>query len=435
MPKLTQVNVRSLQCPPGKKLVYLWDSAAPGLGVRASSGGVQAFVFRSRDSAKKQHIETLGRVAGMTLDQARTAANLKRAHVPDVTSTQEITVAFPTLHEAFETYVSTKAHCLKPGTITDYRKNFLCYLGKWQDRPMNSITSAEVIKFYQELLQRSKAKAAYAMRILSFIYNLQIDVYGYPHKNPVVALKAQRLVEPVAPRERRIPAGDLPVWWSALETLDADPKDYLKIGLLLGFRRKTLLTLRWDLLDLERRQYRLLAETEGNKARETLDYPIGPYTAEILKKRKASASPGNEWIFPGGFGRKDSHAQGFEKSFIGLRKRTGVRVSPHDLRRTRATVAYNMGLNTITLKRLLTHRLDHAPAGEEVTGGYSISDTESLRPHVETVERMILQLAGATLPEYRLKMIMGAEPGEEPLDEIWVDLNQLLTPPNGTSQN
>lgn len=430
MPKLTQVNVRSLQCPPGKKLEYLWDSAVPGLGVRASSGGVLAFVYRSRDAAKKQHIETLGRVVTMTLEQARAAANLKRAHIPEPVPGRQAPVQFSTLHEAFEAYVSTKSHRLKPATITDYRKNFLCYLGEWQDRPIDTITSAEVIKLYQSLLQRSKAKASYAMRILSFIYNLQIDVYEYPHKNPVVALKAQRLVEPVAPRERRIPAGDLPVWWAALETLDPDPRDYLKIGLLLGFRRKTLLTLRWDLLDLERRQYRLLAETEGNKARETLDYPIGPYTAAILRKRKANADPSSEWIFPGGSGRKDSHAQGFEKSFLGLRKRTGVRVSPHDLRRTRATVANNMGLNTITLKRLLTHRLDKAPAGEEVTGGYSISDTESLRPHVETVERMILQLAGATLPEYRLKMIMGAEPGEEPLDEIWVDLNQLLTPPN-----
>ena len=59
MVRLTQANVRSLQCPPGKKLTYLWDSAIAGLGVRAAAGGVlkdgaarmlsaQVIVFRCR---------------------------------------------------------------------------------------------------------------------------------------------------------------------------------------------------------------------------------------------------------------------------------------------------------------------------------------------------------------------------------------------------
>jgi integrase len=351
----------------------------------------------------------------MTLDQARNVAVVRRAGLSPVVPTNVAAgpsvPVYPTLGQAFEEYLQMKSHRLKSSTLKDYRINFDRYLKEWQDCPLNQVTSARLLSFYQSLAERSLAKANYALRIISFIYNMQIVMNDYPHKNPVLPIIAQKLIKPLQACQRLIPAGNLAAWWPALEQLDRAPRDYIKLALLLGFRRSTLLTLRWDLLELDTRQYPFTEDTAGNKSKERIGYPLGPYATDLLLQRKSEISEDSVWVFPGQGGRRGGHAAGFEGSFNTLHELTGIRISPHDLRRTRATIAGTLGLNTITLKRLLTHKLAAAPVDAQVTGDYTISTTESLRPHVEAVERLILQTAGATLPLYRLKTIMGAEPG------------------------
>ena len=47
--KLTAGRIREFTCPPDKAQVFLWDTEAPGLAVRATPGSeLRAFIFQSR---------------------------------------------------------------------------------------------------------------------------------------------------------------------------------------------------------------------------------------------------------------------------------------------------------------------------------------------------------------------------------------------------
>ena len=50
--KLTAPKVEAFECPRGKDQAFLWDSDAPGLGLRVTAGGAKAFIFQSRFDGK-----------------------------------------------------------------------------------------------------------------------------------------------------------------------------------------------------------------------------------------------------------------------------------------------------------------------------------------------------------------------------------------------
>ena len=69
MAKFTNHSIEKLKCPRLKPLVYLWDPATPGLGVRCTNNGVKSFVLRYR-LAGRQRIKTIGRVKAMDISKA-----------------------------------------------------------------------------------------------------------------------------------------------------------------------------------------------------------------------------------------------------------------------------------------------------------------------------------------------------------------------------
>jgi len=65
----------------------------------------------------------------------------------------------------------------------------------------------------------------------------------------------------------------------------------------------------------------------------------------------------------------------------------------HDLRRTFATTAENIGVRGYTLKRLINHKTGAA----DVTGGYIVTDVESLREPMQTITDKLLSLTSGKL--------------------------------------
>ena len=68
---LTPGRISSFTCTDGQ--AFLWDSTAPGLGVRATPGGTKAFILQSRFASKAIRI-TIGDVGAITLAEARNEA-------------------------------------------------------------------------------------------------------------------------------------------------------------------------------------------------------------------------------------------------------------------------------------------------------------------------------------------------------------------------
>ena len=67
---------------------------------------------------------------------------------------------------------------------------------------------------------------------------------------------------------------------------------------------------------------------------------------------------------------------------------SGVKMTPHDLRRGVLTYLKNVGVDVFTRKRLVNHAV-----AEDITEGYTIHTLESLRQDVEKLADYILRLA------------------------------------------
>ena len=77
--KFTAPKVAGFKCPAGKPQAFLWDSTAPGLGLRATPAGKPAYVFQSEYQGKSLRI-TIGSPDAWSIPQAQEKAReLQRA--------------------------------------------------------------------------------------------------------------------------------------------------------------------------------------------------------------------------------------------------------------------------------------------------------------------------------------------------------------------
>jgi len=77
-----------------------------------------------------------------------------------------------------------------------------------------------------------------------------------------------------------------------------------------------------------------------------------------------------------------------------VRAKTGIAVSPHDLRRTFATVAESVDISPFALKALINHAL-----GADVTSGYIQITPERLREPAQRVCDKMMEMCGIAPPE------------------------------------
>ena len=72
-----------------------------------------------------------------------------------------------------------------------------------------------------------------------------------------------------------------------------------------------------------------------------------------------------------------------------IEKATGIHFTPHDLRRTFATIAESIDVPAYALKRLLNHA-----DGADVTAGYLVMTPERLREPMQRITDFVLKSAG-----------------------------------------
>ena len=111
--------------------------------------------------------------------------------------------------------------------------------------------------------------------------------------------------------------------------------------------------------------------------------PLGRYLWDLMRQRRRASD--SDWVFANPLtGNRiiDPHRQ-----IVNVVAKSGVAFSPHDLRRTFASIVSRLGdrLSYYTTKRLLNHRTS------DVTQGYVQFDIEQLRLAIQAVEDFVLQ--------------------------------------------
>lgn len=132
--------------------------------------------------------------------------------------------------------------------------------------------------------------------------------------------------------------------------------DHLKPAVLLslhtGLRRGELFKLKWENVDLERKNLTVAAET-SRKSGKTRHIPLNDSALAVLKRWKKQWSTVSPYVFHDAEGKP---FEGVETSFRGALKKAGItNFRWHDLRHTFASKLVMAGVNLNTVRELLGH--------------------------------------------------------------------------------
>ncbi|WP_035271447.1 tyrosine-type recombinase/integrase [Desulfonatronum thiodismutans] len=400
--RFTKSKIDSLPIPEKGDAVF-WDSEAKGFGLRVWSSGKKVFIYKTRIKGRQVKMN-IGTYGAMTLDAARKALTKLAGEIAigrdPVADRHEEKVTGVTLGQAVERYLEDRD--LKPRTVRDVL-DCMKRFSEWEGKPISAITRDIVARKHKELGKISHARANLAMRYLKAILNHASEAFAYPDgrpllpDNPVKILSVGKAWFHVGRKRTYLRHHELKPWIAAILSLGEAPEREpgtgnqhrkLKAGddladlfmtlLLTGLRRNEALGLKWADVDLKWQA--LTIPDPKNRQPHTL--PLGKHLFSILARRKKMSD--TDLVFEG---LDNCIRYGLAR----VEKETGIRVTPHDLRRTFSTIAESLDIPAYALKALLNHK-----TSGDVTAGYIQMTPDRLRAPMQKIEDFILAEAGLT---------------------------------------
>lgn len=447
---LTKTTIENLPFSPDKPM-NVWDARLTGFGVRISKTSKTYFVYsrvKGRLNSEGNNLdirESIGHFGIMRFDDARNRAKeiLEDAAIgitPDdrkferETSQKNRERLGISLSKALDEYLSWN-HQIKESTKGFYRLHINTYLADWLNRPIKEITTKEVEDRHKLLSQKivhapappykRKPKklenqpdspkkprertngpgvANGTMRALRAVINHILNIYPEINtKNPVRLTKQWNNLKD---RENFILPDKLPAWFRAVnESKHTSVRDVLLLLLFTGLRSKSeAFTLKWDDIDWSSR----IMTFVDTKNSTTLKLPMSTYVYDLLKQRKDAipaedVSDENEgdkksakpnYVFPAQ--SKSGHIVDIRDELQKINSIAGIKITPHDLRRTFTTYADDsLDISFLTIKALVNHETNKSK--KDVTAKYIKVEMYKRVRAIQAICDYILQTAQATI--------------------------------------
>jgi integrase len=427
--KFTAKSLRRLKVPhPSGKQALYWDTETPGFGILCS-GTSPIMTYVGRGSICGRGIRrTIERFDRISLAEARRRHTAMMLNLSSGIDPRAARASSATLGQALELYLNARQD-LKPRSKEEYRAIVTRHLKVWLNTQLKSITRDMVEKRHRQIAEevekhhvaaakeaasrhlsraeraedqwpverhRARWKAAQerkpysgyatansAMRALRAIWNFMAERNADLPANPVTLRKQWH---PVEPRTRLLRADDLPKFYAALAMLPNQiVADYIRLMMASGLRRREAASLQWKDVDFRGRIIRIPMTKSGRK----LDLPMSDLVHDLLVARRAAGD--TKFVFPAP--SASGHVESPKFHFRQIAEATGIRVSPHDLRRTFVTIAESCDISPFALRALVNHSL-----GRDVTSGYIQMTAERLREPVQRVADKLKEQCGVTEP-------------------------------------
>ena len=342
---LTVGMIDRFTCPSDKTQVFLRDSKAPGLRIRATApstknpAGTKAFVFEAK--LQGQTIRTtIGDVRSWTIEAARIEANRLRVGLDSGRDPREVAKAEMaakadaaraielaraknrteqiTVGEVWADYMDQRrpfwgelhyrdhVDKSKAGGVPSGRRGGGKTLTK--PGPLASLLALPLRKLDQATLESwaaeegkiRPASARLAWRLLTVFLTWCSDQEAYaallPDKNPAKTKKAREALGRSGVKTDVLQRGQLAAWFSQVQQLSNPTiRACLQVMLLTGARPGEVLTLRWEDISLQWRSIRIRDKVEG-----TRQIPATPYVFSLLQglpRRRMPDGTQNSWLF------------------------------------------------------------------------------------------------------------------------------------------
>ncbi len=392
----TKPLLESLPVPEsGERMTYHdTHKKAAGLQLRVTSTSKTYFVQKRVNGTPQR--ATLGKFPDMTIEQARirateTSADFAKGIDPNEKKRQDR--AEMTFAKFWDEYMAKYSRIRKKErTIQEDEKTCRNYLAPLAARKLSKITKQDCQKLHHEIASKtSGATANRALAVLSSALGVAQD-WGYMPDNPAKAVKKFKEIA----RDRYIQSDEMmPFWQALLDEPNRDFADFFMVCLLTGQRREDVLSMRWNQVSMERKEWRIPDPKNG----EPLTVPLIGEVVNLLADRQAK---GGEWVFPGD--GKTGHLAEPKAAWKRILERAGIAdLRIHDLRRTLGSNMAAAGVNTITTARAMGHKTLSMALRYQQLG------TDPRRAAIEAGAGSILANAGAreTAEVIQLKQARG----------------------------
>jgi integrase len=350
----SQERIKALTLPEQGQRHEIYDTQVPGLMLRVYSSGKKIFYYyRWIKGAGKPERITLGQYPAIKVEQVRGKASEynalveKKENPNDPIKKQKTEL---TLMELFENFLICKRNKqgehLAEKTKLEYNKIFNGYLSSWSNRKISKITSQEVIALHMKIGQNHRHMANRIKALLSSMYNFATKDKSISIKNPAAEIQNY----PEDERDRFLHNDEIPEFFKALEQEPSlTMHHYFLVSLFTGVRKKDVLSMRWDQINLGRREWKII--TKGN-SRQTVT--LSPEVCDILEDRQELPEK-SEWVFPGN--SKSGHLVEPKKAWKNLLDRAKLKdLRIHDLRRTLGSWQAINGSSLQVIGKSLNHK-------------------------------------------------------------------------------
>ena len=310
--RLTPTRIARFVCPADQTQAFLWDSEAPRLAVRATTGGAKSYVFESKLDRRTIR-RTIGDVADWTTEDARTEARrlatlIDRGIDPRddeaertaaaQSQREELARREALFSEAWSVYVEARRPSWGARHLADHQ-NFVRLGGdKWKrgerktsagplaslmPQPLRALDAERVKGWLCDEIAKRPTQARLAFGALRAFVHWCADTPDY---RGIVdpAIFDNRAVRSLLPRKGAkrdcLQREQLRPWFDAVRRLDNPTASaYLQILLLTGARREELAALTWANVNFRWQSLTIRDKVEGERT-----IPLTPYVAALLRE-------------------------------------------------------------------------------------------------------------------------------------------------------
>lgn len=398
--KFTDKKIKSLETRERRYEVY--SEAERGFGIRVSEKGVKSWISRYRKNGKLVKM-TLGHYPDMSLADARIKhGDLRKLLHKGIDPRERLQMARQAeseagtvselIHEFIERHSKIRMKSWKEDERTligveghDANK-YPSVKDKWGDRKAKDITKRDVVKLLDEIVDRgSPIQANNTLARLSRMFKFGVE-RGLLDATPCVAISKPA---PAVKRERKLDEDEIKVFWSKVDQIKTDEKIKLALKILLvtAQRRSEVGEATWKEIDMENRIWTIPGVRTKN-GREHI-VPLSNLAIKLLKELKKKCGE-SVWLLPSPHGEDDSHftTKAITRAVSNNRDIFGLeRFTPHDLRRSAASLMTKLGTPRLVVGKVLNH------TDQEITAVYDVHDyLEEKRETLELLGKHITLL-------------------------------------------
>lgn len=328
----TAARVAGFKCPADKAQAFLWDSTAPGLGLRTTPAGAPSYIFQGRYQDKTIRL-TIGGPSAWSIPEAQAKARefqrlidegkdprgLKREALAQAEELRQRVKAEAeaakqdalTVRDVWATYLDERrpfwgeAHYLShqeksdPGGRPSKRRGMTDKLTKpgplaaLMPLALKDLDSARIEAWAAKEGKDRPSSARLSWRLLTVFLNWCAEQPEYADllspRNPAKTKKTREALGKQGVKDDVLTREQLPAWFAAVRQIQNPViAAALQVMLLTGARPGEVLDLQWDDVNTQWKGLTIRDKVEGERV-----IPLTPYVAQLL----ATLPRRNQWVF------------------------------------------------------------------------------------------------------------------------------------------